>query len=109
MELIDHDVVEPVGGKPIQIPGERLDSGKEHAGARLLLPAVVQAKVRIRLDAAEYLEGLAQDLLTVGDEQHAAELRPCGVERGEPRLAEPGRHHDQAAGKALQPVCSKAV
>src|SRR6516225_3802845 len=55
MELIYHDVVEPVGSKTVQIPSERLDSGEEHASVRLLLPAVVQAKVRIRLDAAEYL------------------------------------------------------
>jgi hypothetical protein len=69
MELIDHDVIEPVGGKPMQIPGESLDSGEEHAGIQLLVPAVIQAKVRIRLGAAEHLEGLAQNLFTVGNEQ----------------------------------------
>lgn len=68
MELVDHHVVEPVGREPVQIPGERVDAGEQHAGARLLRPAVVQAKVHIRLDAAEYIERLAQDLLTVGDE-----------------------------------------
>ncbi len=103
MELIDYDVVEPLWRKPVQIRGERVDASEQHAGVRLLLPAVVQAEVRIRLDAAEHAEGLAQDLLAVGDEQHAAELRPGGVERGEPRLAEPSRHHRQAAAKALQP------
>ena len=103
MELIDYDVVEPVGREPVQIPGERLDAGEQHAGVRLLLPAVVQAEVRIRLDAAEHVEGLAQNLLAVGDEQHPAELRPGGVERGEPRLAQASRHHDQAAAEALQP------
>jgi hypothetical protein len=103
MELIDHDVAEPAGRKPVQISGERLDAGEQHPGIRLPLPAVVQAEVRIRLDAAEHIEGLAQNLLTVRDEQHAAELRPGGVERGEPRLSEPGRHHDQATAKALQP------
>ena len=87
----------------MQVPCERLDAREHHAGVRLLLPAVVQAEVRVRLDPPEHVEGLAQDLLAVGDEQHAAELRPGGVERREPRLAQPGRHHDQAAAEAVQP------
>ncbi len=102
VEFVDHDVVEPVGRELVQIRCQRLDAGEKHAGVRLLA-AVVQAKIRIRLDAAEDIERLAPDLLAMSDEQHPAELRPGPVERGEPRLAEASRHDDQAATVAVEP------
>jgi hypothetical protein len=69
--------------------------------------ARIKAEVRIRLGTAEHVEGLTQNLLAVGDE-HVAELRLSSVERGEPRPAEPSRHHHQAATKPSSRVRSKA-
>ncbi len=53
---------------------------------------------RVGLHPPEHVAALAQDLLAVRDEQDAPELRSRGVEGGEPRLAEPGRHHDETRG-----------
>jgi hypothetical protein len=103
MELIDHHIVEPVWREPVQVPGERLHAGEHNLGTRLLLTAVIQPQVPVRLDAAEHLQRLPQDLLAVGYKQHRPELRPRRVERRQPRLAQTGRHHHQAAAKAIQP------
>jgi len=103
VELIDHHVVEPVRPESVQVSSERLDAREQHARVGALFPAVVQTKVRIRPHPAEYVHRLAQDLFAVGDEQHTTELRPGSVEGGEPRLAQSGRHHDQAAAEPMQP------
>ena len=105
VELVDDDVVERVWREPLQVlaPAQRLDRGEHDLGVRVLDLAGVVAKPRLRADAAEGVERLVEDLLAVGDEQHAAELRPAGVERREPGLAETSRQDDQPGLVAGRP------
>lgn len=53
VELIDHHVVESVRRESVQVAGEGLHAGKEHAGVRLLGACVVQPDIGAGLHATE--------------------------------------------------------
>src|SRR6185437_7076787 len=95
VELVDNDVVESPRREPMQVSGERLNTGEQHPGLRLLGAAVVKPQLRVGLDASEYLKRLPQDLLAMGDEQYPAELWPSRIVSREPGLSQASRHHDQ--------------
>jgi hypothetical protein len=95
--LVDDDVVEPVQAEPAQVVrlSEGLDRGEEDVGGRVFLLSGVEAEVGFGADGAEGVEGLAEDLLAVGDEEDALRLEAVGVEGGKPRLSESGGEDDE--------------
>lgn len=85
---------------------EALHTGEDHVRVGVLVTLEEQSERRVRPHPAEHVTGLAQDLLTVCDEQDTTGTRSCGVERRQPRLAETGRHHDQAG---TEPRCPRRL
>ena len=77
VELVDHDVVEVVGGEPVQVLGPRqgLHRCEEDLRIRITPLAHVASQRRAGTDAAEGTQRLFEDLLAMGDEQHALERR----------------------------------
>lgn len=95
MEFVDDDQVERVRSEALAMPlrPERVDRGEDKLRLVLFGEAVVQSRGLVRHDMQEGLLRLQEDLLAVGDEQHAAEPA-AGQEGGEVRLAEAGGHDD---------------
>jgi hypothetical protein len=93
VELVDDDAVEPVRGYAIEVPVQPLDGGEDHVRFEVGSGAGRLAQRAFRMDLAEDLKALLQDLLAVGDEERPVSL--AAVERGEPGLPESGRHDHQ--------------
>src|SRR4051812_32902977 len=103
VKLVNDDVVELVAPELVESEAEGLNAGKDDASRGVFLRAVEQAEAGLRMDPAEYIPALGEDLLAVRDEQHPTEARPRRVERGEPGLAEPRRQCDQSSSVSGEP------
>src|SRR5688572_19545362 len=90
VELVDLDVVELIRVEAVQVmrTTQRLDRCEDDSRLGRLLRSRVLAEHCMRADGAVGAHRLVEDLLAVGDEQHAFRLRGYGVEGTEPRLAE---------------------
>ena len=100
VELVDDDVVEGLGVHVVEALGERLDAGQHDLGFEVEAWALDQTDAGVGADAPEHLTGLVEDLISVGDEQHAGEFGPSAVEAGQPRLPQTGGHDYQARAEA---------
>ena len=100
VELVDDDVVEGVRTEVSEVGffSESLDRGEEDVRTRVFLRTCVEAEGGFGSDPAECIEGLAQNLLAVGDEEYAFGAEAVGVECGEPGLSESGGEHDESGG-----------
>lgn len=114
VRLIEHDVVETLGGEPLQVlrAADGLNGGNHNVGVKLgaTLGVPVDPKRRLAFpeDEPQRLGGLPQQLLAMGQEEHARRVPQLSsdggrVEGGEVRLAEAGRHHDESAALPLGP------
>ncbi len=103
MELVHHHVVEAVLGELLEVGhlAQGLDRGEDQVRLEVLSRAGVEPHARLRSQAAEGAQGLAQDLLAMGHEEHPLEGRR--VEGGQPGLARAGGHHHQAGPVAFLP------
>ena len=103
VELVNNNVVEGVRAEVSEARrlAESLDRGEEHVGGGVFVGAGVEAECGVGADAAEGVEGLAQDLLAVGDEEDALRAEAPRVECGEPGLTDSGGEHDEATGVAF--------
>jgi hypothetical protein len=88
-DVVDDDVVEGVRAEVSEVGllSESLDRGEEDVGGRVFLGAGVEAEGGFGSDPAESVEGLAQNLFAVGDEEDAFGVEAVGVESGEPGLS----------------------
>jgi hypothetical protein len=104
VEFVDHDVIEVVRREALEVGAlaQCLHRRAEHVDLGVADCAHVEADAGLGADAREGVRGLAQDLLAVGDEQHASGAHVFGVEGREPGLAETGGEHDEAAPVAFE-------
>ncbi len=103
VELVDDHVVERVRieASHVLAPPERLDRREQHIRLRRPVPARVVAERCIGPDRAECAHRLLEDLLAVGDEQDALDLRPVAVERAQPGLADARGEDDETCGVSV--------
>ena len=80
---------------------QRRDAGEHHIGLGVLVGTPEEPEAPVGTHAPEGLSALAQDLLSVGDEQNPAEVGAIAVERGQQGLAQPGGHHHQSSAITL--------
>jgi len=103
MEFVHHDVVETVPGEALEVrqTAQGLDRGEEQVRPQVLVRPGVETHAGFGAQAAEGAQGLAQDLLAVGHEEHPRE--PRRIEGGQPGLSGSGGHDHQAGKVALLP------
>ena len=76
VELVDDDVFEGVRAEVSEVGlfSERLDRGEEDVGGRVFVGAGVEAEGGFGSYPTERIEGLAQDLLAVGERQPSFQI-----------------------------------
>src|SRR5262249_383931 len=111
MKLVDHDVVEDVPSKLVEVPSpaQGLYGREQHVGVAVFLFAGVEPQVCLGTDPAEGLVCLVEDLLAMRDEEHASVVGTTGVEGGQPRLPQARGQHDQPRGISLSPSTDQSV
>ena len=70
VELVDHDVVELLGIELAEAGSDGLDAREEDLGVGLLLVCVEETEISVGLHTPEHVPALAQDLLTMRDEEN---------------------------------------
>ena len=110
VELVDDDVVERVGRELRQVAVERLDAREHHLAVGLLLVADEEGQVGPTGGSAGRRPALWRRISSRwATNSTRVNSGPRRVERGEPGLAQSGRHDHQPSGVTIDSRCGQRI